>query len=172
MKKNLLFSYFLVTFLVVNCQPQLTYKITNKENNKHEYTINTRLRGVDISFFANYSWVGNDTIKTSINVHVENGSRFEIQIDRREMLIISGTFNYKNVIEGPIVIKPKTNRSFWLEYEAIFDPNILAKPKQIATDEKVILMPKGFKIKEKTLPIEDISFVPNDNSKIRTDYES
>jgi len=162
MKKSILFSFFITISLLLSCQPDLTYKITNRENNKHEYTINTRLRNVSISFFANYSWIGNDTTKTAINIHIENGSRFEIKIDRKEMLIISRTFNYKNLMDKPIVIKPKSNRSFWLDYEAVFNPAILAKPKQMPKDEELILMPKGFKVNGKILAIEDISFVPHE----------
>ena len=126
MKKSILPSLLIIGILA-RCQPKFTYTITNKENNKHEYTVITRSKNVSISFFANYSWTGSDTINTTINIHIENGSRYEIHIDRKEMLIVSKTFNYKPVIDKPVVIKPKTNRSFWLEYEAIFDPSILPK---------------------------------------------
>ncbi|KAA3610202.1 MAG: hypothetical protein D8M58_06770 [Calditrichaeota bacterium] len=159
MKKNILFS-ILIAALFFSCQPVLTYKIINQENNAHEYTINTRSPGVNISFFANYDWVGKDTVQTMINVHIVNGSKYEIEADRSKMLIISGTFDYKIKTQKPILIMPKSKRSFWIEYEAKYNPIILREARQMPGDEELILLPKGFKINGRPLPVEDISFVP------------
>ncbi len=161
MKNKYIFSVILVTTLLFSCQPMLTYNITNKANNAYEYTINTRLKSVDISFFANYSWVGKDTVQTAISIFVENGSRYEIEINRKDMMVVSTTFDYELEMDKPIIIKPKSNRSFWLEYQAIYNPQSLTTIHQMPSDEELILLAKGITINGRQLPVEDIAFNPS-----------
>jgi hypothetical protein len=161
MKKSILFSLVMSTIMFVTCTPQLFYNITNNNSSVYEYQINTRLKSINISVFANYSWVGKNAIETALNFYVENDSKYEILVDTKNMLISSKFFDYK-IKPKNVTIEPQSNHIFWLEYKAVFDPHIYLKSGEMPKDEELILMVKGFSIKGRTLPIDDISFVPKE----------
>lgn len=148
--------------ILVNCPaPFHDYVFVKNGKTEKEYTM--VLNEISINFSGKYSWRGKGSIYTAISIEINNESADSVIINRKNMIIDSKYFHFKNNTTNKIPTPSMSQKSFWLEYDADAVPSLLANEFTIPKDEILTLRPNGIEIKGKSIKVEEISFIPEEN---------
>jgi uncharacterized protein YcfL len=150
-------------FIIVSCPaPFHDYVFVKNGKTEKEYTI--ELDEISISFSGKYKWSGENSIYTAIGVGVNNKSAGIITVDRKNMIINSKDFHFKNNTTNKITISPMSQDVVMLEYEAFFFHS-----SSIPKNAIFFLKSNGIEINGKSIKVEQISFIPEENVQVATE---
>jgi hypothetical protein len=145
----------------------------------HNYTVvKTKVTAVDcdiihkkvmMKFSGRYRWIGGSTIYSEIAIVIKNDSNNDVFVNRENMFLYSKYFEYTNHTTNEIKILSKSRNAVMLEYSADYAPSILQVPFKMPKDEVLSLKLDGVKINGKSIKVEQISFIPEENVQVATE---